>query len=73
MRTDPLTKMVVLLIAFLIHDAAFGLTDMLKQGTPLSRELLELGINTLPRALYTIVFGTLYYGWDYLRRPAQSS
>jgi rod shape-determining protein MreD len=73
MRTDPLTKMVLLLVAFLIHDAAFGLTDMLKLGTPLSRELLELGINTLPRALYTIVFGALYYGWDYLRRPAQFS
>ena len=72
MRTDPLTKLVVLLIAFLIHDAVFSLSDVLKQGVPLSGEVLGLFVRTIPRALYTGVIGALYYGWVYLRRPALS-
>lgn len=73
MSTDPLTKMLILLIAFGIHDVLFSLTDMLKYGAPLSAELLELIIRTLPRAIYSIAVAALYFGWEHMRRPSLST
>ncbi len=73
MSTDPLTKLLILLIAFGIHDILFSLTDILKYGAPLGTELFELVVRTLPRAAYSIAVAALYFGWEHIRRPSLST
>ena len=70
MRTDPVVKLVILLLAFLLHDLMFWGVDVLKQGAPPVSLLVNLGIRTLPRAAYTMVFAALYYGVERLRAPS---
>jgi rod shape-determining protein MreD len=70
MSTDPVVKMVILLLAFGLHDLVFWGVDVLKQGAPAVSVLVNLGIRTLPRAAYTMAFAALYYGWQRMRSPA---
>lgn len=73
MSMDPLMKMLLLLLAFFIHDAIFALTDMLKLGTNPGTELTELLTQTLPRALYSVAVAAMVYGFRFLRQPSLRS
>jgi rod shape-determining protein MreD len=61
MRTDLLIKMVVLGVSILINDAIFTTVTIVMTGQPVSVLFAELALRSIPRALYTILFATLFY------------
>jgi rod shape-determining protein MreD len=63
MRTDPLTKGAILFVCFIIHDAAFSLTALVKSDASLVALLPELVAKTVPRAMYSGVVTLLVYAW----------
>jgi rod shape-determining protein MreD len=64
MSTDPLMKAVLLVIAFLAHDLVFWMVDLTVLGdTPISI-LAELGLRSLPRALYSLAVAAMFYAWQ---------
>lgn len=70
MRTDPIVKIVILVVAFLIHDTAFILTGIIKTDTPLVSLAAELVMRTLPRTIYSAVVASLFYAWDFAVKPS---
>jgi len=68
MSTDPVTKLVILVMAFLVHDSIILVSDMLKQDLPLLTLLSGLVMTTLPRMLFSMVFAGAYYGWEHAHR-----
>jgi rod shape-determining protein MreD len=70
MRSDPLIKTVLLLLAFLIHDSIFFIIQIVKLGGPLSTLFLGLLTKCLPRALYSIAVAVLFYIWELIPKPA---
>jgi rod shape-determining protein MreD len=69
MSLDPPVRMLLLLIAFVAHDAVFGLSEAVKTGGPLVPVALELLVRTIPRALYSVVIAWLLYLWERYRAP----
>jgi len=69
MRTDPLIKAVLLLVAFIVHDALFLIVQVIRLGDPVSAIFSGLVLHTLPRAIYSIAFASLWYVWDVMVKP----
>jgi rod shape-determining protein MreD len=70
MRSDPIIKTVLLLVAFLIHDALYFVVQIIKLGDPVWALFLGLLTKCLPRALYSIAVAVLFYIWDLVPKPA---
>jgi rod shape-determining protein MreD len=68
MSTDPIMKLVILVLAFLMHDCVVIAADMVKEGLPLMSLLSGLVLTTLPRTLFSALFAGVYYGWEYAHR-----
>ncbi len=64
MRTDPVLKVVILTLTFLIHDAVFAGTELIKHGSSIMRIFPELLLYTLPRTIYSIVVIFLIHLWN---------
>jgi rod shape-determining protein MreD len=69
MRTDPLIKMALLFVAFIIHDSLFLIVQVVKLGDPVSTIFGGLFLHTLPRAIYSIAIAALWFAWDMLVKP----
>lgn len=69
MRTDPILKIVILVVSFIIHDTLFTGTQLLKTGNTLLPVITELLARTLPRAVYTMLFAFLIMFWDASIKP----
>lgn len=66
MRTDPVLKIVILLVVFLIHDGIFAVVEQMKNHTPLAAVFPMLLTKTVPRALYSALIMTVIYLWQHL-------
>lgn len=55
MNTDPLVKLVILLLAFIVHDSLYWSADAVMNDAGVLKVLGQLGARTLPRAAYTIM------------------
>lgn len=64
MRIDPLMKIVILFLGFIIHDMIFSGAGLLKNGNTLFTLIPELFTSTLPRAFYTAIFAVVVYAWN---------
>lgn len=69
MRTDPIMKIIILLIGFFIHDIIFFGAELLKNGNSLIPLIPELFTRTLPRAVYTIVVTFIVILWNTTIKP----
>ena len=69
MRTDPIVKIIILLISFFIHDILFFGTELLKNDTSLISILPELFTRTLPRAIYSTVLALIIIFWNTTIKP----
>ena len=70
MRTDPLIRLVILVLVFFLHDAVFSIASAVKFEGSLSGVMPSLLTETLPRALYSVVIAAATYVWIYVVRPA---
>ena len=68
-RTDPLFKTIIILVAFLIHDILFSGVELLKSGNSLNLLFHDLLIRSVPRACYTLVIIFLIYFWNTNIKP----
>ena len=66
MRTDPLIRSALLLVAFLFHDSVFLVVQILKLGGGASVVFGGLFFHCLPRALYSIAAAGLWFAWELL-------
>ena len=55
MRTDPIVKIIILLVSFFIHDILFFGVELLKNDNSLLPIIPGLFTRTLPRAIYSTV------------------
>lgn len=69
MRTDPILRMILILLAFVVHDSLFVISDIIKIAAPVSLLFKELLTRTLPRTLYSMVLLAIVYVWDYFLKP----
>ncbi|MBD3343588.1 MAG: rod shape-determining protein MreD [Chitinivibrionales bacterium] len=69
MRTEPLLRMVILFIAFFVHDSIFSIASIIKNSAPLSMLFNELISETLPRSIYSMLLLSLVYVWSYFLKP----
>ncbi|MBD3316101.1 MAG: rod shape-determining protein MreD [Chitinivibrionales bacterium] len=70
MRTDPIVKIVILVLAFLIHDTVFIVTELVKTNSPLVSVAKELLTHTLPRTAYSAVVASIFYAWEHAVKPS---
>jgi rod shape-determining protein MreD len=70
MRSDPIIKTVILLLAFLVHDTLYFIVQIVKLDSPVSALFSGLLTKCLPRALYSIAVAVLFYIWDLVPKPA---
>lgn len=70
MRTDPILKIVILLLGIILHDTIFTIVLIVKTEADMSMLAPELITRSLPRALYTAFFAALIYLWDYFIKPS---
>ncbi|MFP4417959.1 MAG: rod shape-determining protein MreD [Fibrobacterota bacterium] len=70
MRTDPVLKLIILFLAFILHDTVFTIVLVVKTEADMSILPTELITRTLPRALYSSFFAALIYLWDYFVNPS---
>jgi rod shape-determining protein MreD len=70
MRTDVVTKIVLVVLAFFIHDILIDLVVVAKKSGTVRTMMIELAVQTLPRILYSLVFVVVYYIWDTYRHPS---
>ncbi len=73
MRTDPLVKIVILVLSFVVHDTIFQLALIAKTDGSAAQLASELLTQTLPRAIYSSVIASLAYLWDYFVKPSLQS
>lgn len=73
MNTDPLVKLVILLLAYVLHDSVYWVVDAAIRGDGAGAVFVHLATQTLPRAVYTMVAGAAWYGWEYLRGPSANN
>ncbi len=69
MRTDPLIKVIILAISFVIHDILFSGAELLKHGNSLVALIPELFTYTLPRTVYTILVIFIIQFWTNTIQP----
>jgi rod shape-determining protein MreD len=70
MRTDPMVRIVIFLLAFVVHDAVYIAVEILRGGSPVGATMLWLVTRTAPRAAYSVVLVLLFYLWQiYVRAP----
>ena len=69
MRTDPIIKIVILIIGFLIHDLLFFGTQLFKYGDSLSHLFHEILTRTFPRAVYSTIIILLITFWNTSIKP----
>jgi rod shape-determining protein MreD len=70
MRTDPIMKMVILLVSFFVHDIIFTAVTIVKIDASFATLVLELFTRTLPRAVYSALFAALVYAYEYFVKPS---
>jgi len=70
MRTDPMLKMVILMLAFIVHDIAVGEVFIVKNHLGQISLFSELLFKTLPQALYSMLIVALIYIWEYFFKPS---
>lgn len=70
MRTDPLLKGALLIAAFVIHDLIFLIAQAVVTSHSLGSVAVELGIHTVPRALYSMLIVGAYFVWDLFLKPS---
>lgn len=69
MRTDPLMKIIILVVCFFIHDILFFGAELLKNDSSLLSLIPELFTRTLPRAIYSTVLALLIIFWNTNIKP----
>ncbi len=69
MRTDPVLKVVILVVSFLIHDIIFFGVELLKNGSSLISLFPDIFTETLPRTVYTVLLVLLVQIWNATIRP----
>ncbi len=69
MRTDPLIKIVILVVGFLVHDLLFFGTQLFKYGDSFSHLFYEILTRTLPRAVYSVIIALLIAFWNTSIKP----
>lgn len=69
MRTDPLVKIIILLVSFFIHDILFFGVELLKNDNSLLPIIPELFTRTLPRAIYSTVLAFIVILWNTAIKP----
>jgi rod shape-determining protein MreD len=70
MRTDPLMKLIILLVSFLLHDLVFTIVTIVKIDASFGMLIPELFTRTLPRALYSAAFAALVYAYESFVKPS---
>lgn len=70
MRTDPVMKAVLLLLAFVLHDAVFLTAQVVKTAESAAIIPTRLAMDTLPRAAYSLVVVLLVYIGSLVMKPA---
>jgi rod shape-determining protein MreD len=71
MRTDLIVKIIIMLLAFLLHDGLYIGAEILRAGAPAGETLLWLLTKTLPRSAYTITCVVIFYVWTrFVKQPA---
>jgi rod shape-determining protein MreD len=70
MRTDAVMKIIILLVAFLVHDTIFGIAQVIKLSSPAGPMALSLLTVTIPRGIYSGLVILLYYGWEFYFKPS---
>ena len=68
MRTDPIIKVVILLLTFAVHDVLYIAVEIARAGAPIGATLLWLLTRTAPRAAYSVVLMLLFYLWQTYRK-----
>jgi rod shape-determining protein MreD len=69
MNTEPIVKLIILLVAFFVHDTIFMAIEVLKNGSTIGALFMTLLVKTAPRAVYSIGIAILYYVWEYFSKP----
>jgi rod shape-determining protein MreD len=69
MRTDPIMKLIILIVSFIIHDIVFAIVTIVKIDASCSLLISELFTRTLPRALYSAVLAALFYVYSTIVKP----
>ncbi len=66
MRLDPVFQAVLLVLTLLLGDLVFLMVQLVKSGGSMQMLGLEMVISSLPRAIYTLLFGLVPIFWGYL-------
>ncbi len=66
MRLDPVFQAVLLVLTVLLGDLVFLMVQMVKSGGTVQVLGLEIIISSLPRAIYSLLFGLVPIFWEYL-------
>ena len=69
MKIDPVVKVIILAVGFIIHDVLFSGAELLKHGNSLVTLFPELFTNTLPRTVYTILVIFIIQFWNNTIKP----
>ncbi|MDD5674548.1 MAG: rod shape-determining protein MreD [Chitinivibrionales bacterium] len=70
MRTDPVFKMVILVLAFMVHDITVSEVVLIKNHISQVTLFSEILFKTLPLTLYSMVIVALVYIWEYFFKPS---
>ncbi|MBD3392972.1 MAG: rod shape-determining protein MreD [Chitinivibrionales bacterium] len=69
MRTDPVMKLILLVLSFMVHDTVFTVVTVIKTDASFPLVFSELFTRTLPRALYSVLIAAIVYAYDYFVKP----
>jgi len=70
MRTDPVIKLIILLIAFVIHDSLILGVDVFREDMQMQALLVSLLTRTLGRALYSMLLAMFITLWQHFTAPS---
>ena len=70
MRTDPMLKTLILLAAFVVHDTLFTGVTVVRSHTGWGLLFSSLLVQTVPRAIYSMLFVALLYIWEFFFKPS---
>lgn len=65
MRLDPLFQAVLLVMTIILGDTVFLLVQLAKSGGTVQLFGMELLTSSLPRAIYSLLFGVIPIFWEY--------
>ncbi|HEX2958973.1 MAG TPA: rod shape-determining protein MreD [Chitinispirillaceae bacterium] len=65
MRLDPLIQTVLLVFTIILGDTVFLLIQIAKSGGSIHMFSIELLTSSLPRAIYSLLFGIIPIFWEY--------